>query len=422
MGQDIREKLENLSEKLSADDDIISLKALCNVPEDERIIAAKEETIRRLKEKYPEDEEILELFGVESISLGELLDILYDRYPDNTDVITISALESQPNNPANRKAIEKCLERLLDQHICEEYIELYFDKTRKEIAKKITSKDKKEDMIYVRGGTYTPSFFKEKRKTFDIFVSKYDVTNDEWDKLMESNPSNVLGPRKPVNNVDRISSFKFCNKLSEQYGYTPVYKIENDKLVKIVYKDGQEVFPNLADFSKTEGYRLPTEIEWEWFAWGGKETQKSNTFDKTVYIKELTGEEKLDQNTRQLIAFLSALGEVFTKAEDYSDFAWYGKCEIHDVGLKKPNELGLYDVIGNVSQHVYDTDVNGYIDEKRLNIYDDKFAGRLRGGNCKCEIGITFFGGDLYGLRDVTMLNKHSRIDTAGFRVVRTAM
>ena len=426
MNINIREKLENLSEKFSTDVDVVSLKALYNVPEDSRIIAAREEIIRRLLEKYPDDEEILEMFSVEQMPLDELIEILVYEYPDNVDVITINALYSQPQSSANINAINQCLERLLEQHIEEEYIELYFDKTRKELAKRMISKDKNSNVIFVKGGSFVPSFFNEKRKTFDIFVSKYDVTNEEWDELMDSNPSKVLGPRKPVNNVDRISAFEFCNKMSEKYGLKPVYKIENNKLVKIIYKDGKEVYPNVADFSKTEGYRLPTEVEWEWFAWGGKKAQAMGTFDKRLYkpdpmLLKFPVETSYNDTVNKFLNLAHNFCRVTAKPDDYSKFAWYGECGIHDVGLKRPNELGIYDFIGNVSQHVYDTASDGYLDEKRLHVYDENFAGRLRGGNCDCKIGVTVLGGNLYETFGVAEINSQPLIEKCGFRVVRTA-
>lgn len=145
------------------------------------------------------------------------------------------------------------------------------------IGKKIVSEN--ENMIFVQGGKYIPSFFPEERKVLDLFVSKYQITQEEWMKYMPTNPSKFKGERKPVESVTWIETLEFCNKMSEYCGLKPVYKIKNNKLEKIVYKNGKEVTPDLADFEKTEGYRLPTELEWEWFAKGGEIAIQNGTFD-----------------------------------------------------------------------------------------------------------------------------------------------
>ena len=415
MQKELKEKLNNLSGKFSAELDIISLKALCNMPESEEISFAITGTLNRLIEKYPDDEEILGLLPKkEKISLEELIKLLEEKYSGNVEVITIKALSALPEGETKENAVKQCLERLLQVNADDEDIMEYLGISEKSLAKETVKKEQNPNMIFVEGGTYKPSFFNEERTTFDLYVSKYDVTNDEWDELMNENPSKVLGARKPVNNVDRVPIFEFCNKMSIRYGLQPVYKIENNKLVKIIYKDGKEEYPNLADFRKTEGYRLPTEIEWEWFAWGGKVAQEQGNFDKRYFKEE--GQKSIVGP----IGLCALSASRSATPPSYTEFAWYGKVGIHDVGLKKPNELGLYDVIGNVSQHIYDTALDGYIDEIRLHIYDEKYSGRLRGGNFDGDIGNKFAGGDLYETRDYTVTFRLN-IEKSGFRVVRTA-
>lgn len=420
MKRNIKEVIENFSEELSQDVDVISLKALAEMPESDNILRAQEAIIKRLLEKYPDNAEILGLVEKETISLDELLESLEAGYPDNVDVITIKALSSLPDGESKDKAIAKCLERLLESDIEKEKIQLYLQIDNEVLPKNSVPKEKNPNMILVEGGTYVPSFCGEERTTFDIYVSKYDVTNDEWDELMEVNPSKALGARKPVNNIDRIAAMEYCNKMSIKYGLQPVYKIENNKLVKIIYKNGEEEYPNLAEFSKTEGYRLPTEVEWEWFAWGGKIAQEEGTFDKLFYEKNIKPVKSCgDQFMDRIAAFSSRIS---VTPPDYSLYAWYGAYSITDVGSKKPNELGLYDVIGNVDQHIYDTALRGYIDEKRLYTYDENYAGRTRGGNYSCKIRNKFEGGNLYDRRSTSAICGMPTVDKVGFRVVRTAI
>ncbi|MGL4629528.1 MAG: SUMF1/EgtB/PvdO family nonheme iron enzyme, partial [Cetobacterium sp.] len=212
-----------------------------------------------------------------------------------------------------------------------------------------------KDMAFVQGGKYTPSFFEEEREVGDLEVCKYQTTQDMWMEVMENNPSNWKGGRLPVEGVSWWDALEFCNKLSEKHGLQPVYVIENETL-KINQKNEEAVYPNLADFKKTEGYRLPTELEWEWFARGGEVAIQDGTFD-TVYA----GSNNIDE------------------------LAWYNNnsgSKTHAVGTKKPNELGIYDCSGNVLEWCYDTSDNGYISEDKPYIYDESVGGRrLKGGS-----------------------------------------
>lgn len=227
-----------------------------------------------------------------------------------------------------------------------------------------------KDLVFVQGGRYTPSFFNEERGVCDLYVSKYQTTQIRWREMMGTDPSYFKGDRRPVENISWIEALEYCNKLSEHYGLQPVYKIENNKLVAVIHNDGEEVYPDLADFSKTEGYRLPTELEWEWFARGGEIAIQDGTFDTT-----------------------------YSGSNNIIEVAWYednsGK-ETHAVGTKKPNQLGLYDCCGNVEEWCYDTDTNGYLLEERPYVFDESTKKiRTKGGACRdtksnCEITVRY--------------------------------
>lgn len=207
----------------------------------------------------------------------------------------------------------------------------------KKILKKSLDKDFDKDMIFVQGGKYKPSFFEEEREVADIWVDKYLVTQDKWEKFSElKNPSYYKGARRPVEKMGWIESLKFCNKMSEKYGLQPVYKIEEENLTKIIHMDGEEVYPNLADFKKTEGYRLPTQLEWEWISRGGEIARQDGTFE----TPKIRPQKEVEKSV--------------------------------DVGLGKPNELGIYDLAGNVLEWSYDTSCKAeyYISEDRPYYYD----------------------------------------------------
>lgn len=244
-----------------------------------------------------------------------------------------------------------------------------------------------KDMIFVQGGRYTPSFFNEERGVHDLFVSKYQTTQIRWKEMMGTDPSKFKGDRRPVENIYWIGALNYCNKLSEHYGLQPVYKIENNKLVAVIHNDGEEVYPDLADFSKTEGYRLPTELEWEWFARGGEIAIQDGTFNF-----KYSGSENIDE-----------VGWVYDNSSD----------QTHAVGNKKPNQLGLYDCSGNVDEWCYDTATKGYLLEERPFIFDESTNKMRTKGSS--------WGNSLNYCKINRQSSLSSRDGYTGFRVVRTA-
>lgn len=247
-----------------------------------------------------------------------------------------------------------------------------------------------KDMVVVNGGKYTPSFFNEEREVFDIEVCKYPVTQDMWMEVMEENPSKFKGGRRPVEKVSWWDALEYCNKLSEKYNLEPVYDLskKNEGILKINQLGGETEYPNIADFRKTEGFRLPTELEWEWFARGGEIAIQDGTFN---YI--------------------------YSGSDNIDEVAWYygnSGNQTHDVGTKKPNQLGLYDCSGNVWEWGYDTDSSGYISEETSYIYDASQNNRIvKGGS---------WG---HSVSSCTVVNRSNDITSYGyeyhgFRLVRT--
>ena len=191
-------------------------------------------------------------------------------------------------------------------------------------------KKKFKDMIFVKGGKYIPCFTDDEKEVYDLEVCKYLTTQKIWLEVMENNPSKFKGIYKPVDTVTWWQALEFCNKLSEKYNLKPVYDLSKKRMLMINQLGEEKASPDIADFKKTEGFRLPTEVEWDWFARGGQ-----IAIDEGTFSYKYSGSDNVDE------------------------VAWYDKIsngESQDVGSKKPNQLELYDCSGNISEWCFDMD------------------------------------------------------------------
>ena len=227
----------------------------------------------------------------------------------------------------------------LDENNIEKIIKELKGTIKKYSGKKASNVESKlENMVFVQGGKYQPSFADEEIEVFDIEVCKYPTTQKMWIEVMESNPSEFKGDNKPVE-CTWWQALEYCNKLSEKYGLEPVYDLSKSAQGILMIKElgGETVYPDVANFKNTEGFRLPTEVEWEWFARGGQIAIEQGTFDYT-----------------------------YSGSNNVNEVAWHhqnsggNKGSTQEVGLKKPNQLGLYDCSGNVWEWCYDTTESYY--------------------------------------------------------------
>jgi len=125
-----------------------------------------------------------------------------------------------------------------------------------------------EGMVLIEGGTFqmgSPTAEPERDAdetlhevaVADFMMSRTDVSQQEYERVMGKNPSERKGNDLPIENVTWYDAVAYCNALSQQKGLTPCYTIS-----------GTTVTWNL----NANGYRLPTEAEWEYAARGGKQT------------------------------------------------------------------------------------------------------------------------------------------------------
>jgi len=160
-----------------------------------------------------------------------------------------------------------------------------------------------DDMVLIEGGTFTMGAAENQMREAEsdekvlhavtvstFYLCKYELTQDLWTFVMESNPSTYKASRQPVETITWNDAQRFIGKLNALTGKT---------------------------------FRLPTEAEWEYAARGGNKSQ----------------------------------GFKYAGSDNVADVAWYSansNNRPHDVGQKLPNELGLYDMSGNVYEWCQD--------------------------------------------------------------------
>ena len=217
----------------------------------------------------------------------------------------------------------------------------------------LTSFAQTPEMIYIQGGTFTMGCTSEQEPDCQdnespahevtvnsFYMGKYEVTQGEWESLMGENPSGFgdCGSNCPVERVSWYDVVVYCNRLSEQAGLTPCY-YSDDGYINVYGKSGQTwSLPNAGEvywLATSNGYRLPTEAEWEYAARGGMQSK----------------------------------GYKYAGSNDIGLVAWFNGNFIagsNPIGGKLTNELGLLDMSGNINELCWDWYDRNYYSESNF--------------------------------------------------------
>ena len=244
-------------------------------------------------------------------------------------------------------------------------------------------------------------------RTVDIFVawaSDHEVTQNEYEAVMGTNPSYFSSnPASRETQEDRpeermcwYDCLVYCNKRSLNEGLTPCYTVKgssNPSDWGFVPTSRNSDWDAATCNFEANGYRLPTEAEWEYLARGGNTSNSGQT--------------------------------VYSGSDIIDNVAWYkgnSGNKTHEVKKKAPNAFGLYDMSGNVREWCWDWASWITADTPSVGASSGTFR-VMRGGDFGCSNNTEVLFDDWCRVDNNCLQSgsPYGRNDSTGFRVVRSA-
>ena len=227
-----------------------------------------------------------------------------------------------------------------------------------------------------------------------MYVCDHEVTRGEFKEVMGTDPSAASAYDKdgneltgdavlnnPVNHVNWYAAIAYCNKLSLKENLTPCYSVSGvtdweNLAYNSIPTSRNSTWDALTYDKEADGYRLPTEAEWEWLARGGE-------------------------------------NYTYAGSDTADDVAWYetntNGTGTREVKTKQANGYGLYDMSGNVDEWCYDW--YGAVNSSTADTGKSSGSSRVqRGSSWK-------YGASAVSLR--ISYDPNYRLSICGFRVVR---